>query len=83
MLRSLEAIALTIFAAIMPIGGIVLGMVLPAHVRAWLKQFVGPEALVPVTIAARIAYGAVFLVWRRHEGSKIRRRLLDALLAKK
>ena len=82
-LRTLEAISLTIFAAIMPIGGVVLGMVLPAHVRAWLDQFIGPGALVAVTIAALFAYGAVFLIWQRHEGSKIRKRLLDALLSKK
>ena len=61
LLRSLEAITLTIFAALMPIAGIVLGMVMPKSIRDFLGHFVGAEALVGVTIAALFAYGAVFL----------------------
>jgi len=69
-LKTLDAITLTIFAALIPIAGIVLGMVMPKSIRDFLSRFVGAETLVAVTIAALFAYGAVFFVLKRHEGSR-------------
>ncbi len=67
-LKALDAIMLTIFAALMPIAGIVLGMVLPKSIRDFLSAFVGPRTLVALAIAALFAYGAVFFILKGHEG---------------
>ena len=71
-LRALDAIRLIIFVALMPIAGIVLGMVLPKSIRDFLGVFVGPETLVSLAVAALFAYGAVFFILNRYEGSRVR-----------
>lgn len=67
-LRALDAMGLTIFSALMPVASIVLGMIMPAKVRGYLEAYVSPGALIGVTLAALFAYGAIFMVWKRHEG---------------
>lgn len=71
-LKALDAIMLTICAALMPIAAIVLGMVLPKSIRDFLSVFVGPDSLVTLAIAALFAYGAVFFILKGHEGWRVR-----------
>lgn len=82
-LRSLETIAHIICAAILPLAGVVLGMAMPAHLRTWLGQFIGPGDLIAVILSSLFAYAALFLVWRRHEGPRIMTHIMEALFAKK
>ena len=70
-LKALDAIMLTVTAALMPIAGITLGGVMPKIVRDFLRPFVGPETLVPLAIGALFAYGAVFLILKGHEGWRV------------
>ena len=83
LLRSLDAISLAICAGISPLGGVVLGMSIPDQYRAWLSQYIGPADLILITIVALFSYGAVFMVWKSHEGPRMGRRLHDAFLSKK
>ena len=71
-LKALHAIMLTIFAALIPIAAIVGGTGVASVYADLLRPFVAAETLVAFTIAALFAYGEVFLILRRHEGSRIR-----------
>lgn len=82
-LRSLETVLHTIFAAILPLAGVVLGMAMPANLRTWLGQFIGPGELIAVILASLFAYAALFHVWQRHEGSRFKTNILEAFFGKK
>lgn len=82
-LRSLETILHTIFAAIIPLAGVVLGMTMPAYLRTWLGQFIGPGDVVAVILTSLFAYFALFVAWRRHEGPSLMAHIMEAFFGKK
>jgi hypothetical protein len=71
-LRSLEIIMGTVFMAVLPIGGIIIGAILPDPVRSALSETVGAKTVVVVAIVALFAYSAVFRTLRQHQGKKVR-----------
>lgn len=67
-LRSLDAIAQTIFWVSFPFAMILLGMIIPAEVREVLKKFVSVNTFIGAGLAALFGYIAVFTIWKQHVG---------------
>jgi hypothetical protein len=78
-LRSLDAIALTIYMTILPIAGVVIGVILPAHIREVFEQFIGPEALVAVSLGALFGYGALIHLWTKQSGAGLKKLIRNLL----
>ena len=71
-LRSLEIVIATVFTAVLPIVGIVVGTLLPDPVRAMLSGTVGEKTVIAVSIAALFAYYSIFRTLRKQQGPRVR-----------